>query len=796
MSSLTQLNSYSNNTITFTDNRPPDIKLTWPNAKDLQFTIETGTFTVQRNIDIEEIIKPESALVEYEIDVSSLAGAVVNWATTPSGCNIISSGGVYIMKGIDSVSDWEIVRAPLITIPNLFQGSFFYTVTIRWNSDAGIQEEDWQVGNYIPVSNCIVNTTLSASANRFRSTPASIAGYFGFAGALSNAGFSGPTKFNFLKATTQTITGTPSIILEGQVGTEIWTVTVTPSVTSVVSTMSSTGSGGTSSFNNSTKVLTLVGTQSQVNSRLSNISLTTTSVKSDLNLLYQGANNTPSANYSVQQALNCLNLDYLTEPRGSATYTTNVATNIGLAGPQIYDIDYTGNGLYTLTLVPAVTSQVQAITSTGITAWGIEQEYNYTASATGALVGGAYGSSNNVFVLGNSGDDTVTTNGGAIHWFVKTGTEYSLVKTVFGNDYYAQLGARIIMADDDTIITSGMYYNAGGDINDPIGRVWVYLRGTGNTWTLAQTLTPPDNALDSFFGQQMSCSRNGDVLAIAEPTDTDSGENRVGRVHIYTRTGTGNYNRQVTILDPDNATGSSFAYEQCRLSSGGTRLVLSDGLGDTDTYYYTGAGASWSVDQKLSNISRQSYFTVDGTRYLYGDGTSIYVMTRQSGGTYTQTTSFTPSSTFSTNANDFKVSDDGTTVIIKLVNSTTNSNFIRIIFNASTNTFTEDRSINFSGYMSIIYRWEVNLNGTEIIATGIKSNSSMGFFTYTLGPKPGTFNSLAKTYTIQGTKTEVNGDIDTIKLTSSSISNIQLTYTVTTPEANTESKVVTITNAG
>jgi hypothetical protein len=789
MSSLTELNNYSDNTITFTENRPYGVVLAWPTSRDLSFTVETQTFTVQRTNEIEEIITPTSALVEYEIDVSAVPGATVSWSTTPSGCNVVSSNGVFIMQGIDSISDWETVRAPSITVPNTFQGSFFYIVTIRYNTPQGIQEQSWQVGTFVPVSNFISSASLSTAFTRTRTTSCSINCYFSSTSELENAGFSGPSTFDFLKSTTQTITGTPTIVYEGS-GTG-WSVVITPSDPSVVDTMSTSG---VTSFNNTTKALTITGSQAQLITALANISLTTTSVKQDIFLLYEGTVG-GSETFTVRQTLNCLNLDYLTDPRGSATYTTSTASNIGLDGPQIYDIDYTGSGNYTLTLTPSITSQVQNITSTGINGWGAEQEYTYTASSTGALLAGAYGSSNSVLVIGNAGDDTSTTNGGALHWFIKTGQEYSLVKTVFGTNYYANLGRRIIMADDDTIISSGMYYNAGGDINDPIGRVFVYERGVGNAWSLAQTLSPPGNNTDAFFGQQMSCSRDGDTLAIAEPTDTDTGENREGRVHIYTRTGTGNYSLQATILDPDTDYTSSFGWAQCRLSSDGTRLAITDGLGDSDTYYYTGSGSTWTLDEKVANTVRYSYFTQDGTRYLYGDGTNLYVMTRGTGSapqTYTQTTSFTPSSSFY----EMKASDDGTAVVIKLVNSSSDFEFIRIEFDESTNTFTEDRTIDLSSYLNTIYDWQINLDGSEVIGTGINSNNDMGFVTYTDGPKPGTFDSVAKTYQITGSKTDVNNDIDTITLTSSSISNIELTYTIVTPETNTEDKIVTITNAG
>jgi len=803
MSSLTELNNYSNNTVTFTDNRPYGAKLTWLTSRNLNFTIETQSFTAQRSNEIDEIIKPTQALVEYEIDVSGVPGATVSWSTIPAGCSVVSSNGVFIMQGIDSVSDWQTVRAPTITIPNTFQGSFFYTSTIRYNTPEGIQESSWQVGTFVPVLAVSSTASLTVTPNVTRGTTTALADYFSVTANLTPAGFSDTSTFSFTKSTNdQAITGTPTIVYDGTPGT--WNITVTPSDLSVVDSMTALGFG--SVWNESTKVLSLTGNESQVETLLANILISTTSVKADFYLQYQGTVSTSAITYSVRQQMNCLNLDYLTEPRGTASYTSTVASNIGLDAPQILDPDYTGNGEYTLTLTPAITSQVQNISSTGVIRWGVEQEYTYTASSTGELIRGAYGSTNNVLVLGNPGDDTVQTDNGALHWFIKTGTEYSLVRSIFGVGANQVLGSRIIMADDDTVITSGFGYLGSSTVNDPIGRVYVYKRydqatntftQSGTTWALKQTISQVGNIADSWFGLEISCSRDGDTLAIAEPTDIDTGENRAGSVYIYTRTGLGDYSRVKTFTDPDNDLNSSYGWGQTRLSADGTKLVISDGIGDTDTYYYTGSGSVWYFDEKISNSKRNSYFTVDGTRYIYGDGTNLYVMTRGTGSapqTYTQTTSFTPSSTF--NLNDYKVSDDGTTVVLKLVNSQTDFEFIKIDFDESTNTFTEDRTIDLSPYMDIIYGWQINLDGTEIVATGIDGNGDKGFVTYTYGPKPQAFDDTAKTYTIVGTKAEVNSDIDTITLTSSSISNIQLTYDVTTPESNTEDKTVIITNVG
>lgn len=795
MNTFSSLNTSGDAIISFTDNRNYGVNFVWPKSENLNFTLDGNTFTAQRSNDIAEIVRPTLAQVEYEIDVSAVSGATVSWSTVPSGCTVLSGSGVYTMVGIDSVEDWQTVRAPTITVPTTFEGSFFYTSTIRYQTTQGQQEESWQVGNFLPIANLPTQATVTATARNIAGTTKTLRAYFNLTAELDRAGFSGPSTYNFLVSNTATITGNPTIVYGDGDGTEIWTITVTPSTTTIIDTISTSGTGGTSSFNGTSKVLTLTGTEAQVESHLNSMSLTTTSTESDAYFTYAGSNtDNPSITYTVRQTLNCLNLDYLTEPRGSATYTSGVASTIGLAGPQIYDIDYTGSGTYTLTVTPTTPTQIQNISSTGITRWGSEQEYEYTASSTGFLNEAVYGSSNNVMVVSNPGDDTNATDAGGIHWFIKTDLEYANVKDYFASNANAQYGDRMAMADDDTLIVSGWGYYTS-NINDPIGRVLVFERGVGNTWSLAQTITPPDGAQDSWFGYQLSCSRDGDTLAIAEPTDTQTGENREGRVHIYTRTGTGDYTRQTTILDPDTDYNSSFAWTQCRLSPDGTRLIVTDGLSDSDTYVYTGAGASWSLDEEYAT-KRIAYFTSDGTRYLYSDGTSIYVMQRQSGGSWTQQSSFTPSSTHY--ADSLRLSLDDSTVIVKLVNSSTDFEFIIIDFDESTNNFTESRTIDLGteANLTTIYGYQLNLDGTEIVGIGEITGGNKGYVTYTYAPKPGDFNTTTKVFTIFGTKAEVNADIDTIAITSNSITNIELTYDLTTPEANTEDKVVTVTNTG
>jgi len=145
------LNTHSQDIIAYTDNRSPDVIFTTPGAfEDLDLVYTTYSFPVQKSKEIYEVINAASANVSFEIDVSDVVGTTVAWSTVPSGCTVTNVGGVYTIDGIDSVDIWDIVKAPTITVPSTFNGSFFYDAAIRYTTSAGATAQEWSVGVFIP----------------------------------------------------------------------------------------------------------------------------------------------------------------------------------------------------------------------------------------------------------------------------------------------------------------------------------------------------------------------------------------------------------------------------------------------------------------------------------------------------------------------------------------------------------------------------------------------------------------------------------------------------------------------
>lgn len=153
MNTLQYLNGIGTNTITYTDNRPADVIFDRPAPKDTAAVTTTDvTFTVIPAINIVEIIQPNATNIRYKIELYDLS-AVVEYDSLPAGCQLTIESPVYTVSGIDSVEDWEAVKAPTIRLSSDQFGDFSYQANIIY--DTATQTDvtlTWEVGYYIPQS--------------------------------------------------------------------------------------------------------------------------------------------------------------------------------------------------------------------------------------------------------------------------------------------------------------------------------------------------------------------------------------------------------------------------------------------------------------------------------------------------------------------------------------------------------------------------------------------------------------------------------------------------------------------
>ena len=248
---LTQLNTFSNSELTYQDQRPFTIVFdpaTPASAnvavdEDIAFRSPVGT-----NI-VELYSAPESAagFVTYNINLTAFGNrASLNWPSPlPPGLAVLNPGGnVYSLTGYLSPEKWDTIKNPEIIIKD--QGTnFSYTANIQYPDPANVAN--------VAVKTWTVNAIVTGSDE------------------LSNA-----TAWSYVKNETGTIAGAPQII-DPTVGSDIYTITVTPSTTIPVNILSVLGTGGNVSFDAVSKILTISGTKTEVNNRLSQIRFTPTS---------------------------------------------------------------------------------------------------------------------------------------------------------------------------------------------------------------------------------------------------------------------------------------------------------------------------------------------------------------------------------------------------------------------------------------------------------------------------------------------------------------------------------------
>jgi len=332
VNSLQDLNSYSAaSTIEFTDNRPSNVLFdltTYSNPAAVNI-YEGENHSVPNPINITDIINYEVCVTTYNIDISGFpAGTTVEWPTYPGYMTASNANGVYSITGFKTPSDWTTVKNPTVNIPDDISGSYVYPVSIVYFNGTVETTKSWNV---------TVNITAVDE-------------------------MSAATVFDFFASSTSTITGTPTVI-DADVA-KTYTLTITPSRTASVSTLSSSGTGGTSTFNGTSKVLTLVGTKTQVNSHLATISMVSTSSTNDLTLTYLLTNNLNAVTDTQTQTLRCLDLLYLTNTRTTSIYYNEDTAKNVQGGPLITDSAYDGSGTYTMTVTPSTTSAVSTMAAT------------------------------------------------------------------------------------------------------------------------------------------------------------------------------------------------------------------------------------------------------------------------------------------------------------------------------------------------------------------------------------------------------------------------------------------------
>lgn len=347
MNSLTELNNYvSGLSLEYTDIRNPEVYFDLLNPVNQTQSVDQG-FSVEAavGINIIEVVNPDLAAVYYIVDISNITDATLTWDTLPSGVTATTpSAGVYRLDGIDSAFNWDNLKSPTITTAGDVSGVFTYTSTIGYYSQRdGNETKTW-------------TTTITVNDITFLTTP---------------------SEFVYDLESTNDLTGVPQIIdVDASYPGVTWTVVITPSVITSIDTFTTTGTGGTFSVNSTTKVVTISGTRTEVNSRLDGLQLVSNDVSVDFSLSYGLTNSLNGNTDSVVQLLSSQGLLFLANPTVPAIYFIEDAAQFSVSSaPLITDSAYNGLGTYTYTITPSTAAAISNITTTGTSG---SQSFNST----------------------------------------------------------------------------------------------------------------------------------------------------------------------------------------------------------------------------------------------------------------------------------------------------------------------------------------------------------------------------------------------------------------------------------
>jgi hypothetical protein len=263
-----------------------------------------------------------------------LPGTTVSWGNlTNRGTGNLTasfSSNVYTVSGINTVNDWRIVRYPTITMATNPPDIWGYASKITYNQG---NTKTW-------------NTTVNV---------------------IQLDEFSAASDYYYPDALANVITGTPTVVplTSTPYARDTWSVTITPSLTSVMGTITSSSTlGGTSSFNGSNKVLTITGNTLQVNAHLANISYTSPSGLDQTWLAtYSTTNSLDNFTSTQQQLIRSQNSTYLERPNPTYYDFNTVSTIINY--PLITDTAGNTQQTYTMTIAGLESNTVTSLSSTG-----------------------------------------------------------------------------------------------------------------------------------------------------------------------------------------------------------------------------------------------------------------------------------------------------------------------------------------------------------------------------------------------------------------------------------------------
>jgi len=243
MNTFEQLNSYSQNGVPA--NSSQSYSITWTGTASTQSisAVEDALITVPTPVNL-TAMAANPANVTYGINTHPLTNVICSWAseTFPPWITYTDTGALKQITGQIGPISWSQFKAPTLLAKDYANNWSFVSSIVYANTAS-------------PASNNTISYTTNVTVT-------------------SQGELSQPGNVTFNEDTTTFAINPSAQITDAYSGDLPYTCTLTPNITNAVFRMNSvTSTGGTSTFNSSTKVLTLNGTKTEVNAHLANVYL-------------------------------------------------------------------------------------------------------------------------------------------------------------------------------------------------------------------------------------------------------------------------------------------------------------------------------------------------------------------------------------------------------------------------------------------------------------------------------------------------------------------------------------------
>jgi hypothetical protein len=800
MNSLTELNGYASAlSFEFTDNRIPNVTFTTPSAVNQSQIVDEGfSFSSAVGIEILEILNASQSQPTYTINVFNLNGATVSWASLPTGVTVTTvSTGVYRLSGITSKAQWDAVKYASISMPANYNGIWSYTSTIAYYSQvSGNQSKSWITS--VTVNDVVFLTT--------------------------------PLEFTYTASNTALVTnGTQLVNLDASYPGVTWTVIGTPNDKASISNWTTTGTGGTFTVNSTTKVFTIVGTRTQVNSRLAGLTLTTNAQDTDFSINYAVSNSLNSTTDNTIQTFKSYNLTKLTNT--SPSYFIEDASFNNVTGfPIITDTPYDGTGTYNLKITPSTTTGVSTISSQP-RAKTMSNAGAATTSTAQIKFGAASMSSNGtttsyISTNVNLNDFNFGADDFTVDFWIRVPVQTSsggIMNKISSSASGAHLGWSIALQNGYVEFLGG--YNPPTSVSPLVGvaRLGITSRLTADTWTHI-AFSCKDGVLSTY--KNGTREQQTAVTTIADST----GNLQIGKGY-YFNDGLGNNNGYwretwtavVTAAALTPVRNENTSIDSITITNGGSgyatppTITISAPAGGTNAVLTAVRNASTNTITAVTVTSGGSgYATAPTLTFSGGGGANAAATANISNGVITsvtvtnQGTNYTSVPSIAVSATN-SVQATATAVI-------TNGVITAVTVNNAGTGYTSNPTITLSGGTTVNGVLNGNLDEIRIsnVARYVDSTFALETAAYTWNPNTklllhfngnftddvetqgqiGTqsFNSSTKVLTLSGTRTEINNTLNYLAVTTSVdwASDFALSYLLTTPRDETATKTQAI----